>query len=120
MRTAAELFAELEKVHAQALETEGDNLLLVRLAVVFPETAIGVSREEIDGLSVLAEAMKVGGIPVGYICVAQRSRLLVLKWSPLAEFREDAVRLERGTRFLNAISEIVEHELKLTRAAEAR
>jgi hypothetical protein len=120
MRTATELFAELEKVHAHALDTEGDNLLLVRLAVVFPESAIGVSREEIDGLSVLAEAMKVGGIPIGYVCVAQRSSVLVLKWSPLEEFREDAVRLEKETRFLNAIADIVGQELKLTRVAEAR
>jgi hypothetical protein len=120
MRTAAELFDELREKHEEALECEGDNLLFVRLAIRFPETAIGVASDDIDGLSVLSEALKVGGVPIGYVSAVRRFHLAVIKWSPLDEFRDSEVKLGKGTPFLNAITEVVGHELKLPRAHRAR
>jgi hypothetical protein len=115
MRSPAELFEELRKLHAETVEVEGGNLLFFQLAVGFPETAIGVALDP-DGLSVLEGAMEAGGIPVGYIFAVRQGQVLVFKWNPLDDFRDDQDTLENANRFLSAIAEAAASELQRIRA----
>jgi hypothetical protein len=114
MRNAAELFTELRKGYAEAVQEEGDDLFFFQLAVVFPETTISVSPDW-EGFKVLSDAMNVGGVPVGYLSAVRRTPILAFKWSPLDEFREDEECLERANCFLSAIAEAAAWELKRLR-----
>jgi hypothetical protein len=114
MRSASELFEELEEVYQRAVQEEGNNLYFLQLVVAFPETTISVAADG-DGLNVVAEAMNAGGIPVGYISAIKQSDTLVFKWAPLDEFRLNDETFERANCFLNAIAEAAAWELKRAR-----
>jgi hypothetical protein len=114
MRTASELFEDFQSVYAGAIQAEGDNLFFMELAVAFPETTISVAADK-HGLGVLSEAMDAGGIPVGYISAIKQAHILVFKWAPLDEFKNDKDSFARANCFLNAIAEAAAWELKRAR-----
>jgi hypothetical protein len=115
MRSAAELFEGLLRAHAEAVDAEGENVVFMQLAIGFSETTIGISANAV-GLGLLSEAIKAGGIPVGYISAIRQSGTLIFKWAPLLEFGEDEDALETANCFLSAIAEATAWELKRARA----
>jgi hypothetical protein len=114
MRSAPELFEELQRLHAEAIDAEGDDLVFLQLAVAFASTTIGISAGN-EGLNLLWEAMKVGGIPIGFVTAFRQSDALGFRWLPLQEFRDDEHALEKANRFLEAIAEASAWELRRQR-----